>query len=384
MTQYHTAQPPSLFRSFWMGGFESASQKLCGNERIDMVAVTQHDRQFAQDYALLGKHGFRTARESLRWYLIDRGGEYHLSSLTTLIEASQKAGVQMIWGLCHYGWPDDIDIFSPAFIDRFARYSKAVAGCIADASDEIPFYNPINEISFFAWAAAEAGFIYPCEHGRAHELKVQLVRAAIAAIEAIWEVDSRARIVHVDPMIQVIAPAGRPDLMRHAFIHTQAQFQSWDMLGGWELPELGGQPHYMDILGINYYHDNQWELERERLSWEERLTSGDSRWLPLHMQLENVYTRYLRPLFVAETSHFGSGRGAWIKMMAGEVATARQRGVPVEGICIYPIIDRPDWHDWERWHNSGLWDLVPGAEDELRRVINREYLEDLRLAQRLI
>ena len=376
--------PPTLFRSFWMGGFEGASHKLCSGERINMIAVTQHDRQVAQDYQVLSSLGITTVRESLSWHLIDCRTHFDFSSLLSRLQASKASQTQVIWSLCHYGWPDDLDIFSGAFVDRFARYCGEVARLIAGQADEIAFYNPINELSFLAWAVGNAGFIYPCLHDRSVEFKQQLIRASIAGCEAIWENDPRARIIHTDPIMQIIAPLGHPDLARHALDETNSQFEAWDMLGGWYQPELGGHPRYLDIIAVNYYHDNQWELERKRLSWEERLASGDKRWLPAHVLIENVYNRYLRPIFIGESSHFGAGRGPWIRMIAQEVRQARMNGVPVEGICLYPVIDRPAWHDPNHWHNSGLLDVLQTDDGELKRVLNQPYLEDLQWAQKYL
>ena len=47
--------------------------------------------------------------------------------------------------------------------------------------DDVPFFTPINEISFFAWAAGEVGWFYPYGKNRGGEVKRQLIRAAIAA-----------------------------------------------------------------------------------------------------------------------------------------------------------------------------------------------------------
>lgn len=44
-----------------------------------------------------------------------------------MLRASQEAGLQVVWDLCHYGWPDHIDIWSPDFVDRSARFAAAVA-----------------------------------------------------------------------------------------------------------------------------------------------------------------------------------------------------------------------------------------------------------------
>jgi UDP-galactopyranose mutase len=69
-------------------------------------------------------------------------------------------------------------------------------------------------------------------------------------------------------------------------------------------------------------------------------------------------------------SHWGvgDGRSAWLREVVDEVLLAQQAGVPVAGICLYPILDHPEWHDPTQWHPSGQWDLVPDASGHLRRV----------------
>src|SRR6185312_4258453 len=100
----------------------------------------------------------------------------------------------------------------------------AVARFISEHTDTVPFYVPVNEISYLAWAAGEKGYIFPYALGRGHEIKQQLVRAAIAGMEAIWEVDPRARMLHVDPLIHVIPPLGRPELARAAADQRARQY----------------------------------------------------------------------------------------------------------------------------------------------------------------
>jgi hypothetical protein len=96
--------------------------------------------------------------------------------------------------------------------------------------------------------------------------------------------------------------------------------------------------------------------------------------------LSEVFDRYDRPMILSETSHFGAGRARWIAEVAEEVSLARAMGVPMEGICIYPIIDRPDWEDPSHWHHSGLWDLRPDEANRLERVLCEEYAGELRRA----
>lgn len=259
-----------------------------------------------------------------------------------------------------------------------------VARFLAPFSDGPSFYSPINEISFLAWAICESRLIHPYVgtlKDCGFDLKRQFTRAAIAGCEAILAEDPRARIVQIDPLVHVVAPHDRPDLTEAAAEQREFQFQAWDMLSGRMAPELGGAPRYLDIIGINYYHSNQWEYPTdERLHWH----LNDPRRLPLSELLYEVEQRYQRPLFIAETSHVGEGRGAWIQEIAQEVLKAKARGVRIEGICLYPIIDRPDWELPEHWHNSGLWDIKRGLDGSLTRVLYLPYARDLRHAQHLL
>lgn len=369
----------SLFDSFFVAGFESACHINRVGQRLNMLQATQHDRQVAGDYELLRSFDIRTVRDGTCWPLIERAGMFDFSSLAPMVEAANRHGMQVLWNVLHYGSPDDVDILAPSFVDRFARYCTALARYIDDHTDRTPFYTPVNEISFHAWAAGDVGYIHPFAVGRGRELKRQLIRAAIAGIEAIWQINPQARIVQVDPVIHVMAPRDRPDLAERAAAQRAGQFEAWDMITGQMEPGLGGKPEYLDIMGLNYYHSNQWEHPDVRLRWED--DPRDDRWVPLHQLLAEVYERYRRPLFISETSHFGAGRGLWLREIYEEVRTAIGNGVPLEGITLYPIIDRPDWDDLGHWHNSGLWDLVPDEQGILRRVLNEEYAAVLREVQ---
>lgn len=345
-----------------------------------MLAGVEHDKRVLEDYRLLHSRNMRCARDGIRWNLIDRCCRQDYSSFAPMLDAATSTGTQVIWSLCHYGWPDDVDLFSTQFVTRFAKYARGIATFVRERTDAIPFYAPMNEISFLAWAASRP-IVYPFAEGRDNEIKDQLIRAVIAGCEAVWEVDRRARFVYPEPVIHVFPQPGNPETIARAAAINEAQYEAWDMIGGYKRPDLGGHPRYLDILGANYYHSNQWEDLTGRLRWEDE--PRDPRWIPFHRILQQVWERYHKPLFVAETSHFGVGRARWIREIGQEVYTARQNGVPVEGVCLYPILDRFDWENRNHWHNSGLWDLEQTPEG-LQRVLNQEYFEALREVQNLL
>ncbi|MDX7951661.1 glycosyltransferase family 4 protein [Lichenihabitans sp. Uapishka_5] len=335
------APPPTLFRSFFQGGFESSTHRRGSDgKRLDLIAAVVHDRHAAADYRQLATHGIRTVRDGLRWHLIETApGRYDWSSALPMLRAARDTGTQVIWDLMHYGWPDDIDIWRPAFVDRFTRFAAAAARLVLEESDGVPFFGPVNEISFFSWGGGDVAYLNPFARGRGHELKVQLARTAIAAMDAIWAVEPRARFVHADPVINVITHPDRPHEHGHAEGHRQAQYQGWDMIAGLSWPQLGGSPKHLDIVGVNYYFNNQW------IHGSGPIDVGHGLYRPFRTLLSETYARYGRPIYVAETGIEAERRGPWLAAVASEVRGARAMGVPVEGICLYPVVNHPGWDD---------------------------------------
>ena len=350
------ASAPALFRSFFQGGFEcSTHRRAHDRRRVDVIAATGHDAHAEEDYRALGRHGIRTVRDGVRWHLIERApGRYDWSSLANQLAGARTAGTEVIWDLLHYGWPDDLDVWSPAFVTRFARFAAEASCMIRAQTAGTRFYCPVNEISFLAWGGGDAAYLNPFARGRGFELKVQLARGAIAAMEAIRAIDPAARFAHVDPVINVITDPARPWEAPHAEGHRQAQFQGWDLIAGRIWPQIGGRPDLLDTVGVNYYHNNQWIHGGPPIDRRHPLHK------PLHRMLAEVHARYGRPVFVAETGIEGDERPAWLAYVAGEVRRARRMGVPVEGLCLYPILDHPGWDD-ERPCPNGLLHTVPGG-----------------------
>jgi hypothetical protein len=264
-----------------------------------------------------------------------------------MLHAATSNGTKIIWDLCHYGWPDDLDIWSPEFIHRFAHFATAAAQVIRDETEGEAFYCPINEISYWAWAGGEVGRFNPTCHQRGADLKRQLVRATIAAIDGIRTVDPRARFITAEPLINVESGLGDELHVRDAETYRLSQFEVLDILCGRMEPELGGAPEFIDIVGVNYYPDNQWYYAGPTIPM------GHHAYRSLHDMLAEVQHRYSRPLLIAETGAEGCGRAPWLHYVCAEVREAIEMGIPVGGICLYPILDYPGW-DNERTCHVGL------------------------------
>ncbi|MCD5986055.1 family 1 glycosylhydrolase [Pseudomonas sp. CDFA 610] len=345
---------PGLFKSFFMGGFECSTHRRRDGERLDLLYSTGHAHWPGKDFAAMENCAIRTVRSGLRWHLIEtRPGVYDWGSLLPMLRAARAQGTQVIWDLCHYGYPDDVDIWQPQFVERFARFATAAAQVIKDEGDAMPFYSPINEISFWSWAGGDVGYLNPGAERRGMELKHQLVRASIAAIEAIRGVEPGARFIQADPLIHVMPATRRNDEIEAAENYRRAQFEAWDMLSGRQWPGLGGRPEYLDVLGANFYPHNQWIFNGRRVM------RGEPEYRPFSGMLRELFVRYGRPILVSETGAEGEQRVPWFRYVTDQVKKAVQAGVPVEGICWYPILDYPGWDDG-RYCPAGLLGYADG------------------------
>lgn len=373
----------ALFRSFFAAGFECSTHYHRAGRRLDLIQATAHDRFAHLDYARLKQAGLCVAREGVRWHLVERApGDYDFSSVLPMVEAARATHTQVIWDLCHFGWPDHLDLFSPAFVTSLSRYGAAFVEWLLRHSVDTPFIVPINEISFFSWAAGDEGSMYPFITGRGFELKRQLVRATIHTMKAIWSIAAQTRFVQVDPLIHVLAHPKHPEEARAAEAYRLSQFQAWDMLAGRLCRELGGQDRFLDIIGLNFYPQNEWiynlKLHRHIRKFR-AITRKSTLYRPLSVMLQEVHQRYHRPLLIAETGAEDRRRAGWLRYVSGQVRLAMQKGVPLHGICLYPILNHPGWVDDRHCHN-GLWDY---PDEQGHRAIYKPLARELRTWQPL-
>jgi len=383
----------TIFQSFWMGGFECSTHRLprrktlgrFAGQRLDLIASTRHDEFALQDYTRLQDAGIRTARDGVRWHLIEKTPfRYDFSSLLPMLQAARRTQTEIIWDLHHYGWPDGLNIWGAAFVDRFERFARATARVILEETGGPIYVTPVNEMSFVSWGGGDAGFLNPFAKGRGPELKAQLVRAAIAATQAVLDVAPSARIFHAEPIIHIAVDPDYPDEAPAAEAYRQSQFQAWDMIAGRFCPELGGRPEYLDVIGVNYYSNNQWihqdpNTPASRRRKDVLLPPSHPLHRPVREMLSEVYERYRRPIFIAETGIEGDARPSWLRYIGQEARAAAASGVALEGLCLYPIIDYPGWGD-DRHCYSGLWGY---ADDEGRREIYEPLAGELAHQQQL-
>jgi len=368
-----------MFRSFYLAGFECATGYNMHGEWIDQIAATEHDLHCDADYARLAEVDIHAVREAVRWPLVDRGaGVYDFSSVEPFVRAAAHHRFDVIWDLFHYGYPDGVDVFSTDFVERFAAYCRAAALYIRERSPGPHYFTPINEPSYYSWAAGHAARFAPHQKDRGIELKVNLARACIRGIDAIRDVCPDARILNVDPICYVVPKStSRDDVEAARAFNDEAVPQFWDILSGRVMPDVGGRPDLLDVVGINYYWTNQWELGSEGTP----LADDDPRRLPLGDLVRRTWERYHTDIVITETSERPEARGPWIHELSKMAEELLEEGVKLGGICLYPILGMPEWHARDQWTRMGLWDLER-EQDRLERKIVTPMLDALRIAQR--
>ncbi len=374
------------FSSFWMAGYECTDHLNAFGHRVDFINTTGHLQLLEEDYGQLSQFSITTVREGIRWSMVEKTPyHYDWSTVLFMLEKGKEMGIQQVWDLCHFGFPDDLTPLHPMFARRFSALCRAFVQFYRSFDpDGSLIVTPINEVSFLSWLGGDARGTAPyCNHN-GWEVKYGLMKAYIEGVAALREEDPTIRILTTEPLVNMVPPlnATMEDIER-AKLFNEYQYQAVDMLCGRICPELGGKPEYLDILGFNYYYNNQWIIDVwQFLPWLNE--EPDHRWVPLRQSLITAYERYQKPIAITETSHPQEDRPKWMKYVAEEVKAVLKQGIPLWGVCIYPIIDRPDWDHLTPWHNAGLWDVELKEGEPPARVLYEPFAKALLDAQKQI
>ena len=191
-------QPP-LLPTFFGAGFECSTHRRADGQRLDLVAATAHSRFAEADYRACREHGLGWARDGLRWHLAEPApGRYDWSSWLPQLRAARRGRRRRVLGplpLRLAGRPRHLAA-GVSWEPLRAVSPAPPPSCSGTRPTPCRSRCPVNEPSFWSWAGGDAAAFNPSTHGRGFELKAQLVRAALAASEAVRGVDPRARLLH--------------------------------------------------------------------------------------------------------------------------------------------------------------------------------------------
>jgi len=316
-----------------MAGYECSDQLNASGKRVDFLNITGHLELINEDYKDLSLFNIKTVREGIRWSMVEQSPyKYDWSAVQLMMENAKSNFIQQVWDICHFGFPDDLSPLDPSFTKRFTSVCKAFVRFYRSIEpDQTLIITPINEVSFLSWLGGEEAKTTPYLTGKGWEIKYCLMKAYIEGIKVMLKEDSRIRILTTEPLVNIVPPLQpTPAQVLEAGAFNINQFQAVDMLCDRLCPELGGSPLLLDILGFNFYYNNQWVTGfQEFLPWFNKIP--DARWLPLRQLLKQAYERYKHPIVITETSHPQEDRPGWIDFITKECLSVINDGIPIMG-----------------------------------------------------
>jgi hypothetical protein len=337
-----TPGPDGFFASPVLAAFDTACHRARDGSWTDLAARTGHDRWATLDYARVAALGVGAVREGARWPAIERRPwHYDFGALGAVVAAARAHRVEIVWTLLDGGWPADLDPLRPAFVRRFAAFAAALARFLRDEADcRSPAIVPVDQIANRAWLGGELGHAAPWLQERGFELQAQLVRAAIAAADAVRGVLPATRVACAEPLVHVAAHPARPGDADDALAACARRHQTIDMLTGRSWPQLGGEPRQLDAVGLTYHPGSQWYYGGPQHPGPP-IAPGARGWRTLRELLVETAGRYGTPVWIAATGRDGSLASAWLRYVCGEAERAALAGATVAGVVLEPALDAP-------------------------------------------
>lgn len=157
-------------------------------------------------------------------------------------------------------------------------------------------------------------------------------------------------------MINIVRNPDQPRTWRRVQCDNELQYEALDMLGGRSWTRLGGAPKYLDVVGVNFYSDNQFTMQGETVR------RGEVGYTPLSELLVAVSRRYQRPMLITETGGEGDARAPWLAYVTDECLRAMEQGCELHGLTLYPVLDHPGWLD-DRHCPNGLWGYADAVRE---------------------
>jgi len=332
------------------GGFESTYQPAFDR---DVVETTQHDRRWRADLDLLEGCGVHTLRYPLRWHRIEpEPGRFDWAHTDAVLGHMRDRGLRPIVDLLHHTshprWVGDLA--APGFGPAFVRFVEAVA----ERYPWLPAYTVCNEPFTTVLLCGQEGLWPPHLRGDEGFVAVasSLLPAVTAASRSLRDALPAARHVHVEAAERHTWDRGGEAA---AELCNDRRFLLTDLLVGLpvdrdrpfarHLAAHGGahlldvEPGSVDVLGLDYYAHNQWH-------WTGR---GGTNVAPAPPPLSDLFVeywdRYRLPTALGETNLCGaaSDRASWLRYAVEQCEVAVGAGVPVEGLCWFPVVDSADW-----------------------------------------
>lgn len=370
-----SGDPPRAAVALEMWGGIECTVNRVGDRYFDQLERNGHCAR-AGDLEDFARLGIRALRYPLLWERIAPDGldSADWSWADERMARLRELGIRPIVGLVHHGsGPRTTSLLEDTFATGLARFARAVAERYPWVED----FTPVNEPLTTARFSGLYGLWYPHRRDLRSFVRALIVqcRAVVESMRSIREVNPRARLVQTEDAGRTF---GSPALAEQARYENHRRFLSLDLLCGRvgrehelreHLLEAGAAEHELegfrdqpgpDVIGVNYYLTSDRFLD-ERLHLHPPHTHGGNgrqayadveavrAWpggIAGHRAvLEEMWTRYRRPLAIAEVQA-GSSREEqlrWLHEAWTAAEAARANGVDVRAVTAWSLLGSWDW-----------------------------------------
>ncbi|MCU1405184.1 MAG: hypothetical protein JWQ43_1487 [Glaciihabitans sp.] len=336
-----------------VGGFESTYMP---HHDQDIFETTEHDMRWRDDLALIRDAGVRRVRYPIRWHRIEsEEGQFDWSDTDDVMTFFHDHGFTPIVDLLHHtSYPKWLHagFGDSRFPTAYVRYAREFALRYPWVAEYTLFNEPFSTL----FLAGHEGIWPPYRTGLQGfvDLISHVLPAVAEASRLYRELLPEAKHVWVDTCEH--PTSSDADGAEYAAMANERRFLVLDAFLGRDydphgpmaalLSEVGGQRLLgiesggIDVLGLDYYAHCQWDFSAAGGSMP-TLTP-----LPFADLIDQYWQRYGKPCLVTETNIRGrtSDRASWFKYVLEQCEVAQERGIPIEGICWFPVVDSTDWN----------------------------------------
>jgi beta-glucosidase len=350
----------------WASGIEDTfvPQTKQGHRSLDEYQLMGHYQHWREDLQLAKDIGVKALRWGIPWYRVEPlPGEFDwhwIDEALNYIVTDLK--ITPIIDLMHYGCPFWLrrEFASPEYPAAVSNY---IAAFVERYAGLVHWYTPLNEPVVNALMCGMRGLWPPYLRGDSGYIRVmlQLAKGMLRSASIIQKLDPQAVLVHVEAA--GLSRAAREDLQSLATDDNHRGYLCYDLLTGrvnsehplylWlvrngaspdELAEIAAHKIHLDVLGLNFYP--QWSSREFFITPKgkvaNRAIEGQNSFGKLIL---DYYERYQVPIFLTETSAFGSDlmRSSWLQESTAAIKQLRSEGVPVIGYTWFPMFTMIDW-----------------------------------------
>ncbi|HWE02549.1 MAG TPA: family 1 glycosylhydrolase [Tepidisphaeraceae bacterium] len=372
----------------WGAGIECS---FVPHLKVDQFEWTQHDRCWKDDFRRAREElGLSALRYALPWHKIEaEPGRYEWASADERVQAAHEMGLDLYMDVMHFGTPVWLrqaagDPEFPEALERFAgelvnRYRSTIHN-----------WCPCNEPLVLSLFSGDFGFWPP--HARKWKgympVLSRVMQGTSRAIRAIRRADPRANVILCDNVENYKSRV--EDLQVEVRRRNLRRYLAMDLLLGrvdrghplfnWvtgygmseiDLDWFSTHPQRPDILGIDYYPNSEWQLDKVGDSIHQRRSETP---LGLYGIAKAYYDRYGLPMMLTETSADGHpvNREIWLEQTIDDCRRLRENGIPMNGYFWWPMIDQIDWdgaltHRVGKIHDVGIYNLRRQPDGTLTR-----------------